>query len=149
MANVTMFRSEETSAILTLRILNANAKVKSDDPKTQVGCLVVDEHNVSYEGYNVYAPNVKEIRSNLMHAEQDALCKARGRKVIGAIVTKFPCVCCARSLVLHQIKTLYTIKADPNRRWYDSQMEAKALLEKYNVRVIEFDESVLETHYDK
>ena len=88
--------------------------LRSVDPRTQVGCLIVSDDNtrvlaVGYNGDQKGGPNRVESlepgKSELVHAEENALIKADynfpRRKVM--YVTSAPCKMCAKKIINGEI----------------------------------------------
>jgi dCMP deaminase len=87
--------------------------VKSDDPRTQVGCVIVGaDGEMQSEGWNSLAQSVRRIPSRLQspdkylwieHAERNAIYSAarRGVALKGNViyVQLMPCADCARAII--------------------------------------------------
>jgi len=91
-------------------------KLRSEDPRTQVGCVIVDEENhIVSTGYNGLPPNYnmsngawanRDIKyKNVLHAEINALGHA-SKPVRGGTLycTLSPCIHCAQAIVAAGIK---------------------------------------------
>ena len=95
--------------------LAKNIALKSKDPSSKVGCIIVDKNNrVISQGYNGFVSKCDEslmsfdrpIKYNLViHAEMNALANA-GRKISGctAYLNYSPCENCAKTLLQFGIK---------------------------------------------
>ena len=93
--------------------------IRSKDPNTQVGCLIVDKNNhIIGHGYNGFVPGALETAELwerptkyglVVHAEQNALLNA-AKSPRGATLytTLFPCLECAKAIVAAGIqKVIY------------------------------------------
>lgn len=102
----------------------ALADMRSKDPNTQVGCVIVnkDKDPVAF-GYNGFAPGSEETEENwqrpekydhVIHAETNAIGRAarRGLATEGctAYITAFPCLPCAKVLIAAGISRVYALK---------------------------------------
>ena len=87
--------------------------LRSKDPSTQVGALIVDRHNhpIAF-GYNGFAPGVQESDQlwerpekydRVLHAESNAIAHAAkaGRALDASIlyVTHLPCLACCKIII--------------------------------------------------
>jgi len=86
--------------------------MRSKDPKTQVGCVIVDSKTLKILsiGYNGFPPGISNSVKNwsdeekndlVAHAEQNAVLLKGGASLENAIafVTLFPCEDCAKMLI--------------------------------------------------
>lgn len=123
----------------------------SDDNKTKVGCLIVDnDENILAYGSNVLPDGLTYEKRRcettekhiwLHHAERNAIYKAarlgislKGTKMY---CTYFPCVDCARAIIQAGIIKLYTNKPDLNHeKWGDSWVNAIIMFKECGVELI-------------
>lgn len=93
---------------------------RSPCKRLHVGCLLVKENRIISQGYNGFLPGCPHesiIRDNheqaTIHAEQNAICDCakRGVSCIGAVafITHYPCLICARLLLVAGISEIYYI----------------------------------------
>lgn len=139
-----------------IRALLEVGKARSDDPDTQVGCVIrtVAGHWI-VEG-NRLPPGVEGTPSRcrrpakyqwLEHAERAAIYSAAraGVKLLGArmYLSRFPCVDCARAIVAVGIGCLYAEVPDYNdERWGEQFKVAQAVLRAGGVEVRRLEEVV-------
>jgi len=135
-------------------------KIRSTDPKTKVGAVIVKENVLISTGYNGFARDVQhhECRTIketdnpeklrwMCHAEQDAIYNAArvGVSVAGAKIytTKFPCLICTNAIVQAGIIGIYTVDTKPyddnltkddGRRVYQILSETNVRLEAPNLK---------------
>lgn len=129
--------------------------LRSKDPNTQVGCILVDDSNrIISTGYNGLAEGLKDDNYNwtrdvnsaenkylfVIHAEQNALlnCLKQKNEVPSKLyVSIFPCSQCTKLIIQSKIKELYYGKnpyADSNDVKIASKMLAEA-----NIKVISLE----------
>lgn len=97
-----------------------DVKSSSKDPYTQVGCILFDKigHkiavgvNKSPKGWNTeeYPWNDRELKNKfVIHAELDACSNINYYEgmPIYALVSLFPCLNCAKTLIEHGVKQIY------------------------------------------
>lgn len=125
------------------------ASMKSKDPATKVGTVIVDEdHEILATGYNnfprgfddsVERYNDKALKLRMIvHSEMNA-CMSAARKNISlkggtAYVTWAPCEKCALALIQSGVKTVVTHKENPvPESWSDTTDFAKGLLSEAGV----------------
>lgn len=85
---------------------------RSRDPRLHVGCVIVrDDRHIEGLGYNgdeIGGPNAPESlepgQSGFVHAELNALIKARNPEGCVLYVTHSPCRACAKAIVNAKIK---------------------------------------------
>lgn len=115
-------------AIKYYQLARFQADLFSKDPNTKVGCLFLapESLQVLSMGFNGFPRGIDEtvaIRwqrptkyAYIVHAEENGICNAcrRGTPLEGAIavVTKYPCSACAKSLIQVGISTLITAAPD-------------------------------------
>lgn len=107
----------------------------SKDPRTQVGCLIIDHRGVvrsaSYNGFprgvdddpGRYAD--RDIKLRLVaHAEANAIANAAAvgtpLEGCGLVVTKYPCHECAKLIINAGIKVIYTKRPEADSVWVGS-----------------------------
>lgn len=95
------------------------ASIKSKDPKTKVGAVIVDEDNrIVSTGFNGYPPgyddssvdwsNRDQIRSTISHAEENAILFSRiSLKKCKLYTTLAPCTNCLKMAATAGIKEIY------------------------------------------
>jgi dCMP deaminase len=132
-------------------------KMKSKDPVTQVGCVIVDDNNaVLSTGYNGFpigvndTPSRYEDRSTKMmyveHSERNAIffCARRGIPLEGArmYITWYPCCDCCRAIIQSGIKEIIidgrNYEMDDkywSTRWKISIDASKTMLREANVGI--------------
>ena len=117
---------------------------KSEDPNTQVGCVIVGPNNeVLSTGYNGLARGVKLTKSRMErpekyfwfeHAERNAIYNAarNGIRIDGATLYQpgWPCTDCARAIIQAGITKVVRIKENAehdehNKRW--AEQSARSL----------------------
>lgn len=117
------------------------ASKRSKDPSTQVGAILVDEHNhVFMTGYNGFAPGAHESHTEwsrpvkypkVIHAEVNAIGHAarKGSSTEGATlyVTHFPCENCAKVIVAAGIKRVMALQNAAG--WDESHDNARCLFD--------------------
>ncbi|XP_078353983.1 uncharacterized protein LOC144638640 isoform X2 [Oculina patagonica] len=94
--------------------------MRSKDPKTQVGCVIVDLKTLKIQsiGYNGFPPGISnsdenwsdEVKDGLVvHAEANAVLLKGGADLEGSIafVTLFPCGECAKLLIQAGVRKVY------------------------------------------
>ena len=99
------------------------AGLRSEDPNTKVGCILLDTNwRVVGTGYNGLPPSVElpemerdERLKYMIHAEQNAVSACNGVPIT-AVVTHSPCHSCLSLLVAKGIRQIYFIK----RYWRES-----------------------------
>jgi len=117
------------------QLLAEAVKLKSKDPKCQVGAVVVSSDNVVLAtGFNGLPRGVRD-RADLLedaeekfriicHAEQNAITNAArvGVSLEGAkiYVTKFPCLACLNSILQAGVSAVYT---DDTQFWNDDPFD--------------------------
>ena len=88
------------------------AALRSEDPRTKVGCVLLrNDHTVASVGYNG-APagveidwnNREEKHKRVIHAEQNALRMIRPNECYLAAITHTPCNDCLKSIASYGIK---------------------------------------------
>lgn len=116
---------------------------RSKDPRTQVGCYVVDKNNKPLAlGYNGFPSGVEETEElwtpenkhdYVIHAELNALLNA-GCDLTGATmyVTVSPCYNCAKSVIAAGIKKVYY------KERYRDFISVLLLLTQYKVEISQF-----------
>lgn len=132
--------------------------IKSKDPSTKVGCVLVDKDNrVVSQGYNGFVANSDESKLSwarpikyhtIIHAEMNALLYARqdlrGAK---AYITHAPCDSCLKHLLQAGVTEIYYKDVAIMRRAEQIQKDAiKMLLESTgaSVKNIDTDKDYLE-----
>lgn len=129
------------------------ASIKSKDPSTQVGAVVVDEnHCVVGTGYNGPPRGTDDRRAfanreakllRVLHAEENALLMAKGAGH-AIYCTHQPCAHCAAMIVQAGIREVYypPMPADFKLRWMDSLLEGQAMFREAGVKrqVVEIPE---------
>lgn len=124
------------------------AALRSKDPNTQVGVVIVDaDRTVIITGYNGFAPGVLETEERwqrpqkydrVIHAEMNAIGRAarKGRSVDGATIysTHFPCNKngCARLIIAAGIRRVVG-GASPDG-WDDDHELAKRMFSEASIR---------------
>ncbi len=122
----------------------------SDDPKTQVGSVIVKDNNIISYGVNELPFRANKLDKRLkspdkgywmLHAERNAIYKAakRGISLVDSTMycTRFPCADCARGIVQSGIEKLYTEKPDFNHhKWGESWVEAITMLKECGVIIV-------------
>lgn len=99
-------------------LLAETASLRSKDPNTQVGAIIVDSSNrVIGTGYNGFKPGAEETPKlwerpekykHVVHAEKNALKFSGGNTEGGAVYcTLMPCIDCAQYVVEKKIKSVY------------------------------------------
>ncbi len=96
--------------------------LRSKDPRTKVGAVLVKDNHILGIGYNGEPRNFKysfnwnteEKYDYVIHAEMNAIANATsiGANVVGADIylTMSPCKECIKLLIQHQIKNVYYLK---------------------------------------
>ena len=123
------------------------AAMRSKDPNTQVGAVLVDEENhIIATGYNGFPPGIEETEARwkrpdkyrrVIHAEMNAIGWAarKGISTVGATLycTHFPCnqVGCARLIIAAGIK--HIVAGQPPNGWDDDHKFAKELFDEAGV----------------
>jgi dCMP deaminase len=123
------------------------SSVRSKDPSTQVGAVLVDEGNhVISTGYNGFPPGISETPERwerpekyrrVIHAEMNAIGHAsrKGIATEGATLycTHFPCnkVGCARLVIAAGIK--HIVAGQPPHGWDEDHEFAKELFDEAGV----------------
>ena len=125
----------------------------SKDPRTKVGCLIIDSRGaIRATGYNGFPRGVdddpgryadRNIKLRLVaHAEANAIANAAAvgtpLEGCGLVVTKYPCHECAKLIITAGIKHIYTAKPETDTVWIDSAetssmmfFEAGVIIETY------------------
>jgi len=125
----------------------------SKDPRTKVGCLIIDSRGaIRATGYNGFPRGVdddpgryadRNIKLRLVaHAEANAIANAAAvgtpLEGCGLVVTKYPCHECAKLIINAGIKHIYTAKPETDTVWIDSAetssmmfFEAGVIIETY------------------
>jgi dCMP deaminase len=129
---------------------------RSKDPKTQVGCCIVDSHtnHILSIGYNglPYGFNddefswedsddfVESKHSYIVHAEANAILNAtQNLEGSDVYVTMFPCNECAKLLSQSKVKKVY-YKEDKYLH-KDEGKAAKIIFEKAGIEIEKYDET--------
>lgn len=113
--------------------------IRSKDPNTQVGSVVVDKDNhIIGTGYNGFSPGINELPEMwerptkydyVIHAEANALlnctCPTAGSKIY---VTLFPCKECAKLIAGARIKKVYYKYSTINGKDYYDLTSLRILL---------------------
>lgn len=115
-------------AIKFMKLARYMAELFSKDPSRKVATILVKPETLQLlsVGYNGMARNVDELPPErwmrpakyawVSHSELNAICNAasNGTNINNAIaiVTLFPCCCCARSLIQSGIKYVVTFEPD-------------------------------------
>ena len=96
------------------------ASARSEDPHTQVGCVILDkDRRVLSVGYNGLPPKLninpqwtrEEKLFYFLHAEENALSLvSKSDKPFYAALTISPCLSCARNMVAHGIRVVYYLE---------------------------------------
>lgn len=90
--------------------------LKSNDPNTKVGCVIVKSNFIVSSGYNDFVDGIVRERpekySYVIHAEMNAIFNYLSDSVkdtlpLTAYTTHSPCVECAKTLFHHGIKVVY------------------------------------------
>ena len=132
--------------------------IKSKDPSTQVGCVIVDKDNrVISQGYNGFVARSDESKFTwqrpmkyqiVIHGEMNALLFAR-QDLRGAIayITHAPCDSCLKHLLQAGIKEIYYKDVAIMRRAEQIQKDAiKMLIEATDAKIknVENDKDYLD-----
>lgn len=122
----------------------------SKDPRTKVGCLVVDDRGaIRASGYNGFPRGVDDsperyadraLKQKLVaHSEANAIANAAavGTPLINCsmIVTKFPCQECAKLIINAGIKHVYTTQMEDDSYWKESNIVALSMFLEAGVSV--------------
>lgn len=127
---------------------------KSEDPNTQIGCVLVGKNNeVLGIGYNGLARGVRVTRKRLQrpekyfwfeHAERNAIYNAarNGIRIEGATLYQpgWPCPDCARAIIQAGIRKMVCIKDNPehaehNERWRDKTIRSMEMLREAGIEI--------------
>jgi len=111
---------EKPSWVEYFTSLALGVSMRSKDPKTQVGCVIVDSKTLKILsiGYNGFPPGISNSMKNwsdeekndlVAHAEQNAVLLKGGASLENAIafVTLFPCEDCAKMLIQAGVRRVY------------------------------------------
>lgn len=122
----------------------------SKDPRTKVGCLVIDSRGaVRAQGYNGFPRGVdddpgryadRNIKNRLVaHAEANAIANAAAvgtpLEGCGMVVTKFPCHECAKLIINAGITRIYTKRPEADSVWMGSAETAEMMFNESGVIV--------------
>ena len=100
------------------------SSLRSKDPGNQIGCCIVDEHNVILStGYNGFPRGISDETYNwsredfgegtkydyVVHAELNAILNANGKSLRGAklYTTLLSCLSCAKAIIQSGISKVY------------------------------------------
>lgn len=128
--------------------LATGAALRSKDPNTRVGAVIVDtDQTVVITGYNGFAPGVLETTERwqrpqkydrVIHAEMNAIGRAarKGRATDGATIycTHFPCNKngCARLIIAAGIRRVVSGGVSPNG-WDEDHILARQMFDEAGV----------------
>lgn len=132
------------------------AKLRSKDPRTQVGAVIVKDNHIISTGYNgtpLYmndddfpwdskgeeTNNLLEIKNTfVIHAEANALDHCYGQDLTGSTlyVTLFPCLECTRRIAQTGIKKVIYMEEYQKPELVAA---AKKIFELANIEVVKFD----------
>lgn len=124
--------------------LAIDEKQNSDDPKTQVGAVIVLNDKIISKSANILPPrlNVEVVSENryhvIEHAERAAIFKAE-EMLDGATIycTRFPCVDCARAISFSGItKATFQTGIEKDSPWAESQYAAEDIMKKSNIEIV-------------
>lgn len=115
--------------------------VRSKDPSTQVGCVIVDaDQDIVISGYNGMPQGILETPQLwerplkydvVLHAELNAISRAakKGRSVANTVLycTHFPCNDCAKAIVAAGIKRV--ICGPPPKGWDEEHKKSSQLFQ--------------------
>ena len=137
-----------------MKLAKYNAELFSKDPDTQVGCIIVpiDCSRILSTGINGFPRKIKDDMETgrwqrpdkytwVTHAEVNAICNAArtGTCLDGAcaIVTMFPCVNCAKTMIQAGISIIYVPnKPDINDHKWGKEFEiAWSMFEEVNITI--------------
>jgi len=114
------------------------ASLRSKDPKTKVGCCIVDSAGIILStGYNGFPFGIKDSKFNwtkipdkygaikhdyVVHAELNAILNAGGKSLKNAILytTLFPCKECAKAIIQAGIKKVIYLDIKDNSERFKS-----------------------------
>ena len=128
------------------------AKLKSKDPSTQVGAVIVStENNVIGMGYNGFPKGVRDrperynVRSEkykfVVHAEPNAILSAAGHALKDSTIYTWPfptCSNCAKLIIQAGIKRVVAPNLDIER-WGDEIMTARTMYKEAGVELELYD----------
>lgn len=127
------------------------ASLKSKDPSTQVGAVIVDNktRKVVSAGYNGFPRNVDDSKlpqtrpdkyQYVVHAELNAILHAR-QDLTGCslYVSVFPCADCMKAIIQTGIKTVVYLNELSGDNWVKSKAATLKLAELAGIEIRRFD----------
>lgn len=127
------------------------ASLKSKDPSTQVGAVIVDNktRKVVSAGYNGFPRNVDDSKlpqtrpdkyQYVVHAELNAILHAR-QDLTGCslYVSVFPCADCMKAIIQTGIKTVVYLNELSGDNWEKSKAATLKLAELAGIEIRRFD----------
>lgn len=121
----------------------------SDDPKKQVGAVIVRDNRVLSLGYNGFPTGVKSTPERLekplkleyiVHGEMNAILTAAkmGHCLEGSTMycTFYPCPDCTKSIIQSGIISLVTFLPDETSSWYERSKISSKMLSEAGINLI-------------
>lgn len=127
------------------------ASLKSKDPSTQVGAVIIDNktRKLVSSGYNGFPRNMDDDRIPqtrpekylyVVHAELNAILHAqRELSDCSLYVTVFPCSECMKAVVQSDIKRIVYLNDLNGNDWNDSKKATVKMAELAGIKIIKFE----------